>query len=472
MSLESCRKTKIVLIHLPVEEVFRKYYIHDITQPLGLGYIAAVLEQAGYEVGIIDAKVEQLSIPEILERISEFKPSIVGLSVFTPDFCIARRLAEQIKNSGDYTIIIGGKHVSALPEETLQEGCFDYGIVGEGERTVVELCRALSQNDTASIPAIRGIVFRQDSRIIRTPPQPYIEDLDTLPFPARHLFPPLSKYTYLYYKSLPVAVIVTSRGCPYQCTFCDRAVFGNKLRLRSIENVLDEIEMLVKDYGVRNIDILDDLFTINPERVAEFCKGLLSRGLKVSWSCASRVDTITPDMLKLMKQSGCWMICYGIESGNQKILDTIKKNITLESVERAVRMANDADMRVIGFFIFGLPDENEETLRNTIAFAKKLSLDEAHFSIFKALPGSEIYQMALTRGQLKKDIDYRYYYLFSARWLSYVADGLTADMLKRYRKKAYRDFYLRPAFIFRQLTKYHEFQALPARIKALLKAVL
>ena len=211
----------------------------------------------------------------------------------------------------------------------MQETCFDYGIIGEGEQTALELVNAIHSGNKEEIPSIKGIIFRNDSGIVRTPPRAYIEDLDTIPFPARHLLPDLKKYRYRFYKHLPTATIITSRGCPYQCTFCDRAVFGNKLRMRSIKNMLDEIEILVKEYGVRGINIQDDLFTITPQRVIEFCDQLMSRKLKISWSCLARVDCITPEMLKIMKKAGCWQIGYGIESGNQKILNTINKNITL-----------------------------------------------------------------------------------------------------------------------------------------------
>ena len=475
MALTIFCKTKILLIYPPDEiGVGEKRFsrVIDVFQPLGLGYIAAVLEKSGYEVKILDAKVEGLSVEDILGRVMEYNPSIIGLGVSTPDFSAARYLSSQIKSLGRYTLLIGGAHVSALPEETMEESCFDYGIVGEGERTVVELVDAISQGNLQQIPKIKGIVFRDGLKIVRTPPREYIEDLDTLPFPARHLFPPLSKYTYLYYKSLPLATIITSRGCPYQCTFCDRAVFGNHVRMRSINNILDEIEMLVKDYGVRSINIVDDLFTITPQRIKEFCRQLLARKLKISWSCFSRVDSITPEILKTMREAGCWMICYGIESGNRRILDSIRKSVTFETIEKAMKWTHEAGILVLGVFILGLPGENEETLRNTLAFAKRLPLYRVIFNILQPLPGSQIYKMALCQGTLKKDIDYRYYHFYCfPEKLSFVAEGLTTDILRRYRRKAYRDFYLRPAYIAKRLLVYHEFKGLSRRIVFFLKAI-
>ncbi|MBM3255168.1 MAG: radical SAM protein [Candidatus Omnitrophica bacterium] len=475
MPFNSHDKIRILLINLLNDLGMgegRFNAVIDVYQPLGLAYIAAVLEQSGYEVQVIDAKAERLSNNEVIKRLLDFKPRIVGLTSSTPDICAAISLAKQIKAQDGPILFIGGTHVSALPEETMQEACFDYGIVGEGERTVVELADAISKGDRENIRHIKGLVLRDGPKIVCTPPREYIDDLDTLPFPARHLFPALSKYTYLYYKSLPLATIITSRGCPYQCTFCDRAVFGNRVRMRSINNILDEIEMLVKDYGVREINIVDDLFTLSRQRIEEFCQGLLSRDIRISWACMARADCVNPDILKTMKQAGCWRINYGIESGNQRILDAIKKNVTLEAIERAVRWTSMLGIRSLGFFILGLPGEDERSVRNTLSFANKLPLDRVVFFIAQPLPGTEIYKTALSEGKLNKEVDYRYYHLYCfTEKLSFVTEGLTAGILKRYRKKAYRDFYLRPGYIFRQLVNNPEITNLPMRIRALFKAM-
>ena len=466
---------KILLIHPPNDLGMsnkRFNYVVEDYQPLGLAYIAAVLEKAGYEIRIVDAKVESLSLDEILSRVADFKPRIVGIGSSTPDFCAAVALAKQIKSSGDYITLIGGVHVSALPEETMKNECFDYGILGEGEQTVVELANAIYQNKTSEIPDIKGIIFRDGSRIICTPARPYIENLDTLPFPARHLLPSLDKYTHLSYKHLPLATIITSRGCPYQCIFCDRAVFGNKVRTRSVGNILDEIEMLVEDYGVREVDIVDDLFTLNPHRVTEFCQQLISRKLKISWVCSGRINNADLEMFKLMKKAGCWLIGFGIESGNQDILDRVNKNITLKNVSKALEWAKKANIQTLAAFILGLPGEDESSISNTLIFANRLPLDRAIFFIAQAYPGSELYKMALAEGRLKRDVEYRNYHNYGfPEELSYVADGLTIDILRRYRKKAYRDFYLRPSYIFRQIFKYREFKGFLRRMICFLKTV-
>ncbi len=470
-----CQKTRVLLIYSPENillEGNKFNYFVPIFPPLGLSYIAAVLERSGYEVQIIDAKVERLSINEILRRVSVFNPHIIGLSSSTPDFCITKSLAKQIKALGDYTVLIGGPHVSALPEETMQEGCFDYGILGEGERTVAQLVNAMASGNTHDIPNIKGIVFNNGSQLVRTPPQPYIEDLDTLPFPARHLLPNLKKYNYSWYKYLPTATIITTRGCPYQCIFCDRAVFGNKLRMRSIENILDEIGLLVKEYNIRGIDIVDDLFTVTPERVMEFCNGLIKRNLKISWSCMGRADCINLETLKVMKKAGCWQIGYGIESGNQSILDNIKKNLTLDTIEKAVKWTQEAGIRKSGLFILGLPGETEATMQDTLEFAKKISLDRAVFFTTQPFPGSELYRIALARGEIAKDVEYRYYHkYFFPEKLAYISSGITKDKLRKYQQRCYRDFYLRPSHILKQFLKYYEVKEAVSRTINFLKAI-
>ncbi|MEI6632006.1 MAG: radical SAM protein [bacterium] len=469
-------KARILLIYPPNDPEVKKRgfnYSIDDCQPLGLGYVAAALESSGYKIKVIDAKAEALSIDKIIKKVVEFNPAIIGLSVSTPDFYTAVSLARQIKARGDYPLVIGGRHISALPEETMEEGCFDYGVVGEGECTVVELAEAILKADTSRIQQIKGIVFRNGPKITRTPPREQIEDLDTLSFPARHLFPSSEKYPYLFYnKSLSVTTIITSRGCSYRCTFCDHAVFGNRVRMRSIKNVVDEVEMLVRDYGISEINIIDDIFPLRRERVEEFGRQLRERGLKIPWICSARVDSIDPDMLKIMKDAGCWMVVYGIESSSQKILDVTNKNITAQKIEQAVRWTREAGIAAAGTLVFGLPGEDRMTIRDTMAFVKRLCLDRLIFVIFLPLPGSEFYRRLSEGGELKNGREYRkeHDYYFPRR-LPFIAEDLTIDLLKKYRKKVYRDFYLRPSYIAKRLFIHREFKGLPMRIRSLIKAI-
>ena len=475
MILHNAKRMKILFIYPPDDVIGMrgKYsYAVDKFQPLGLAYIAAVLEKSGYEVQIIDAKVESLSQDEILKRVLSFNPCIVGLSASTFDFCTAKELAKEIKPLGDYTVLIGGPHVSALPEETMQEGCFDYGVLGEGEQTMLQLANVFAKGNEKDITDIKGLIFHNGSKIVRTLAQPYIGDLDTLPFPARHLLPDIGKYNYRCYKKLPVATVITTRGCPYQCTFCDRAVFGNRFRMRSTSNIVDEIEMLVDTYGVREVNVIDDVFGIMPDRVIEFCRELIARKLKIVWTCLSRVDHVSLDMLKIMKKAGCWQIAYGIESGNRRILDNINKNVTAETTETAIKWTKIAGIHVLGFLMIGLPGENESSIKDTLKFVKKLPIDRVVFFITQPFPGSELYKNACAEGKIARDVEYRYYHNFCfPKKLAYIADGLSLEILRRYRAQFYREFYLRPSYLFKRVLQYTELRELPIRITAFFRAI-
>lgn len=456
----------------PVLKIRRASYIYDRLQPLGLAYLAAALEKAGHQVRIVDAKAESLSIDKVVLRVKEFNPRIVGISSSTPDFCVSKLLAEKIKSAGDYTVLIGGPHVSAIPEETMQESCFDYGVIGEGEETVVELASALSEGNGRNLADIKGIAFRDGKGFIRTQPRPYIEDLDSIPLPARYLLPGITRYRYSWYRKLPTATIITTRGCPYQCVFCDRAVFGNRLRARSIPNILDEIELLVRKYKVRGLDIVDDLFVASPERISDFCSGLLERGLKVAWSCLSRTDIVSEGILKLMKEAGCWQIAYGIESGSQEVLRRIKKNITLKNIEDAVSWTQAVGIRRVGLFILGLPGDNEENMNHTLRFSNSLNLDRAVFFIAQPYPGSEMFKTALAKGEIAREVPYRYYHkYFFPKKLPYLTEGVNESLLLKYWKKCYRSFYLKPWRMTRQTFGYYELRELLSRLINFVKTI-
>lgn len=454
--MDASDNRRIFLLHPPhdLERGRRAYnYNLDVSLPLGLGYIAAVLERAGYQVRVMDAKLERASIGDICRRVKEFAPSIVGMGVYTPDIDVAGRVAREIKSCGDYLTVIGGRHVSALPEETMQAGCWDFGVIGEGEETVVELADAITAGRRVDLEAVRGICFLENGALRRTPQRPLIEDLDKLPLPARHLFPPLKEYTRIFSKwRTPQNVcIATGRGCAYHCIFCDHAVFAGRTRYRSITGVLDEIALLLRESGVRKFTIADELFTMDPLRVESFCRGLISRRLRVSWSCFSRVDHVSPGMLALMRQAGCWMIGYGIESADQAILDRAEKGIDLGQVERAIRWTASAGIISSGYFLLGLPGECGASMQQTISLAKRLPLDRAAFYVAQPYPGSRLYRQALAEARLDKGVKFTHYhnYGFPER-LAYLANGISLPMLRQAVTKGYRGFYLRPGYILKE----------------------
>jgi radical SAM superfamily enzyme YgiQ (UPF0313 family) len=352
--------------------------------PIGLAYLAGVLEHKGHEVQILDLLVSKYSKEKIKKKVEEYQPDIVGVTSVTLNYYAASDILKYCKSlNKDILTIIGGPHVTFSPVETLNEAHWiDIVVRGEGEQTMLDIANGKKLAD------IDGIAFRTDGYVKLTPERCSIENLDELPLPARHLFP-LSRYQAL---DTP-ASLITSRGCPFNCIFCvGSKMGGRRMRYRNPKLILDEIEHCLS-LGFKEVNFEDDLLTINHRHLYAILDGIMERGLKFQWRAFSRVDTVNPEMLLRMKQAGCIGLLYGVESGNQQILDKIKKKITLEKVREAVKMANDVGIPVQATFIIGLPGETKETLNQTIEFA--LSLDTFFgLHVLAPFPGTEIREKA------------------------------------------------------------------------------
>lgn len=461
---------KILLIFPPYdlnEEFQGLSEVGNMQPPLGISYIGAVLEKAGHEVKIIDAPPLELEIKEIVKEGRDFSPDYIGLSVSTVDFNKALDLARELKRKLKAPIIIGGPHVTAVPEEVMGFSCFDFGVIGEGEETIVSLLKTLKNK--GDLTKVEGLIFRQGKKIIKNKAREFIKDLDSIAFPARHLMPVLSVYhpTPATYQNFPVGTMITSRGCPYQCNFCFRGVFGNKWRFRSPENVVSEMEILIKDYGAKEIRLWDDTFNADIRRVKEICRLIIKKKLKFTWTCLGRVNKADKEMFQLMKKAGCWQISYGIESGNEEILKSLNKGITKKMVEEAISETTKAGIQALGFFILGLPGETEKTMQETIDFAKKLPLSVANFTIATPYPGTKLWFRAEERGFLK-NVSYDKLLVNLPNKLYWVPDGLTAKTVQFYERKAYREFYRHPRFILRQLGQIKDISDLIRKAKAFL----
>jgi len=465
---QSYKNSKFLLIYPPytLKEVFGKLSgVGSMQQPLGIGYLGAVLEQSGCQVKIIDAPPLGWGIKRIVAEAKKFLPDFIGISASTVDFNKAVKLARTLKKSAKVPIIIGGPHVTALPKEVMDFSCFDIGVIGEGEETLVEVVQASMKK--GSLRKVAGIVFRDKRKIVRTSPRPFIKNLDNLPFPARHLMPPLSVYhpTPATYRKFPVGTMITSRGCPYQCTFCSREVFGNQWRFRSPESVVREMAVLISEFGAAEIRLWDDTFNADPERVLAICRLIIKKGLDFPWTCLARVDQVSQPMLALMKKAGCWQISYGIESGNEKILVSTNKGITKKMVKEAVEATARVGIQSFGFFILGLPGETKETMAETIEFAKSLSLNAANFTMATPYPGTELWALAKKRGFLKK-IAYEKMVVNLPKKFSFAPEGLKPETILEYEKKAYKEFYRDPSFVLRQLRKTGSGPELYRKMKA------
>jgi anaerobic magnesium-protoporphyrin IX monomethyl ester cyclase len=436
---------KIVLINPPLKSEDRYGKLASsgaVMPPLGLAILAAILRNNGYQVKIIDCEATRQNNNDVLKSINSWKPDVVGITAVTIAINKAAELAKQIKEMMTVPVIIGGVHISALPSETMKQNPqFDIDVLGEGEITLIELLAKINGNET--INSVPKIIFRDHlQNIIQTKTRDLIENLDTLPLPTLDLLPNLKKYYHpsvFSFKRLPSFSFISSRGCPGVCTFCYHSLFGNSYRTHSADYVLDAVERLINEYGVRDIVFYDDTFTVDRSRVIEFCTGISKRNIKLSWSANARVTTVDYELLCLMKKSGCWKIGYGVETGEQRLLNAMKKGITLAQIERAFQWTKEAKLLAHGYFMIGNIDDTKETIEKTRKFILQLPMDLLTVGRFTPTPGSEDYKRAFSKGWFSNDLN-----KLSMHTIEYVPEGLTKEYLDRSIKTIVKEFYLNP----------------------------
>lgn len=419
--------------------------------PLGVLYIASYLENKGsgnYDVKFIDAEHQQLSIDETINVIKGYITDNTYIALTSTSACFNRtvELAEKIKEVfPKIKIILGGVHVSALPEHAMSYNCFDYAVIGEGEVTTLELLEALNNN--TDLELVDGIVYRQNGSLIFTKKRCPIKKLDELPFPARHLVKDIHSYvpTLCDYSTLPVTNIITSRGCPGLCTFCSHSVFGRTYRERSAQNIFEEIKEVISKYKIREIHFNDDTFLLNKRRIYDLFNLCKENRIKFSWSCFARVDNVNYDFLKFLKENGCWHIAFGVESGDPQVLLDIKKEISLDKVEEVINWCHNLKIKTKGHFIVGHPTDTLESIERTIKFALKVPFSDVVVTVSTPMPGSEQFtELILEEEKLRLD-----YSKFNS-WLSIVEPkGISGNEVLKKQKEFYKRFYLRPSVIFR-----------------------
>jgi len=401
---------KILLILPPLSYSKPKSYE---SPPLGLGYLASIIKNAGYAVKVIDACIENLSWRKLKNKIKEYCPDIIGISVTTETRHSAQKIIKAIRKIFPCVkIIAGGPHPSLAPQDTLEKiPELDVVVRGEAEQTILELIPCL-QNDQ-NLKNVQGISYRDLDKIQHNPARPLIEDLDILPFPARELFF-LDKYpSEIDVPSrgkMRFTSILTSRGCPMSCIFCASAAFwGKRIRYRSIKNIIEEIEVTRSKYGIKGISIEDDTFFFLPERVEQFCKELIDNKIDISWFCFVKVDTLTKELLQLMKKAGCFHIIFGAESGNDYILkNVLKKNISTEQVMEVSRWCNELEISAGRLFITGCPEETYKVAKETVQFMDELSIykGDNFLSVMRIYPGTEVERLAIQKGIIPKDFSW------------------------------------------------------------------
>ena len=416
-----------------------------IYPPLGLAYLAAVVREKGHDVKILEANAHDLTHEQIKKEIEEYSPDFVAMTGSSSMMDEIKKLCAILPENSK--VIFGGIHASSMPDEVMKEyHVIDFLVRGEGEEAILGILEG------KPLKKILGVSYRdKKGKVIHNKDAPFIEDLDSLPFPARDLLP-MNKYFSFEARKYPIDYVVSGRGCPYRCIFCaDFITSGRKMRARSAVNIVKEIQHLVDKYGVQEIDFQDDNFTLYADRVKEFCDLMIQTGLnkKVLWKVANgvRCDKLTLPMLKSMKEAGCYMLSLGIESGNQEILNKMRKAEKLEDIQNAAKWCAEAGIQTRGLFIFGLLGENRQTMEDTINFAKSLPLDTATFHVCIPMPKTEYWEIIKREGQLL-DVGWDKYTAYSEG--AFKHGEVTPELMSEMQKKAYKEFYLRPSFILRR----------------------
>ncbi len=419
---------------------------------IGLCFIAAVARREGFKVKILDMDIAEMDDLSFREYLLTNNPRIVGITATTIAISDAAGVAKTIKDTLPESLtVIGGPHLSCAPDATIfRYTNFDAGVIGEGELTILDLLKTsdLSAKDFSNI---KGLVWQEDGKAYFSEHREPIKDLDWLPLPALDLLPDLkTSYipTYFSVKHTPASGINTSRGCPGRCTFCSNNVHGRKIRYHSMVYILKWIEMLVNDYGMKEVQIMDDTFTANRRRVNELCELLNNANFNLSWSCDSRVNGMTPELLCTMKKAGCWQICFGVESGDEEIIKSINKDIKIETVHKAVNMAKEAGLNVKCFFMMGFPKETRETLQKTRELILSLPIDDLSFTVFTPYPGTPSYKDIQKYGTFNEDWDE-----MTTLNATFVANGFTYDELIDINRATYRKFYFRPRIVWSYLKR-------------------
>ena len=390
---------KIALIN-PEASVNRFDFKRFLGEPLGLLYVASMLEHHGHEVKVFDLQMTtNLNLPE---EIDYYGLDIVGITSMTANFYKAEKVAKLIRQNSSAFVVLGGVHATFTHNELSHHPEFDAYVIGEGEFTMLELVNTLESKDELS--KVKGLVYRANGNIFYNKPRPRIDNLDAIPLPARHLVD-----IPAYIKHKESLSLITTRGCPYSCIFCsNRRLHGTKYRQRNIENVMKEIKVMCERYDPPRLNFVDSNFTFNPQHVKKFCHQYVEHGFNPTWSCCARVDNVDKALLELMRDSGCGNIFFGIESGSQRILDMIRKDFKLEQAEKVVKLAKDVGIKVTTSFIIGLPGE-KETIKETIEFAKKLDADTCLFFLITPYPGTYLTENLEKFGYKIADRDLSHY---------------------------------------------------------------
>lgn len=420
--------------------------------PLGIAYIAACLRQAAFDVEVLDPTFQDWNFA--VERLQKADYDVLGIGSYTMNYNNSKKLAAVAKQvNSNVLTVFGGPHPTIVPESTIADKEVDAICIGEGEQTFAEIAGRIESGK--SLEDVKGIWYKEGKKIVKNPPRPFIQNLDELPFPARDMLP---MHDYLNAKlgraawsvKQPSTSIITGRGCPFNCTYCStKLMFGKAVRFRSVENVMREIEQLKQEYGINGLAFVDDTFTLSPKLVNDLCNEMIKHGTNIEWACHTRLNNASPDLFKKMHNAGCRLVVFGIESGNQYVLDNfIKKGINLKDAEKVLRWSKQAGITTGAYFMLGIPGESKENMYETIEFAKKLQPDVVNFNITRPMPKTEMYEIAEKHGTITAnswdDFD------FAAKPIFYSKEW-DIEFVEEMFRKAHKEFYFTPRYILKQL---------------------
>lgn len=469
---------KIILINPPSDNTISTNVPEFLEQdvgfipPLGLMYIAAYIEKyTNNTVKIIDCRVEKMDYETLKEELHKEQPDVVGVTTLTFTLIDVIKTLKIVKNiNPDIKTVLGGPHVNIYPEETVNIPEVDFVVLGEGEAPFKDLIDNI--NDLERLKTTQGLAFKdKNGNIHNTGCRTLLQDLDKLPFPARHLTPYKKYYSVLAKKS-PVTSMFTSRGCPFKCLFCDRPHLGKMFRARSAKNVVDEMQQIT-EMGIKEIFIYDDTFTVNRQRVVDICQEIFKRNLQISWDIRARVDTVDEELLKLMKKAGCARIHYGVEAGTERVLKILRKGITLDQVKKAFALTKKQGIYNLGYFMIGAPTETREEIEQTIKLAKKLKPNFVHFAILTPYPATAVYNLGLEQKVLPFDYWQKFAQNPTKDFRPYFWEKeLSREELVKLLKKAYVSFYFRPNYIIKQIRELESFREFLGKIHIAFKLLL
>lgn len=413
--------------------------------PLGLAYLCGVLKKRGADISVIDANVEEITNREIADNVKWLNPDMVGFSVTTPLFSSMIELAKEIKND-KVIVIAGGPHPTIMPDDVLKSGYVDIVVRGEGDETISEVYDSLKD-----LSKVKGISYVNNGKIIHNPNRELIDDLDSLPFPAWEYFP-LEKYRGTVRKTEFNLPVMTSRGCPFGCTFCYKGIYGRIWRQRSPENVIQEIKYLKDKFGIKEFSIVDDNFTLKEDRVIYICEKIIENKINLPWCTPNgiRVDHASLELFRKMKESGCYRVYMAVECGDQDVLDKLNKGIRIEQVKGAFELAKEVGFETSAFFMIGNLGETEETMEKTISLAKELDPDFVQFTISTPYPGTQMYEEIMKNGKLLIK-DWEDFASFKGAIFEY--KNLNKKLIDKMHRKAIISFYFRSKFIMKYMMK-------------------